>query len=168
MKNTKNDIVKYLRNGIWLTVPILLWNIIFASRLPAQYLPDIFWKDIPDVVKYGENIMRIVVFGMPLFFSIGLSTKTQKQGLVWYLAGTAVYFLAWIPLLFMPDSAWSTSMVGFMAPAYTPLLWLIGIGLLGEKFYFTVRYRPIYYIAPSVLFLVFHCTHVAMVYLQNF
>ena len=59
-------------------------------------------------------------------------------------------------------------MLGFLAPAYTPLLWLIGIGLLGENFYFSVRYRPLYYIAPAVLFLIFHCTHVAIVYLQNF
>jgi hypothetical protein len=169
MKNNEIDLVKYLRNGIWLTVPILLWNAILASRLPAQFLPDIFWKEIPDVVAYGENSLRIVVvFAMPLFFSIGLSTKTQKQGLVWYLAGTAIYFLSWILQIYYPDSGWSTSMIGFLAPAYTPLVWLIGIGLLGEKFYFPVRYRPVYYIAPAILFLIFHNTHTAIVYLRNF
>jgi len=168
LKNTKIDLVKYLWNGILLTIPILLWNVVFASRLPIQFLPDIFWKNIPDVVKYGENILRTVVLVMPLFFSIGISTKTQKQGLAWYLAGTAIYFLAWVPQLFFPASAWSTSMIGFLAPAYTPLLWLTGIGLLGEKFYFSVRYRPIYYIVPSVLFLIFHITHTTIVYLRNF
>lgn len=168
IKNSKIDIVKYLWNGIWLTVPILLWNAIFANRLPLQFLPAIFSKDIPNMVKYGEIILRAAVFVMPLFFSFGIATKTQKQGLAWYLAGMAIYFLAWTPLLFAPNSTWSTSMIGFLAPAYTPLFWLIGIGLLGEKFYFSARYRPIYYISPAVLFLIFHCAHAAIVYLRNF
>lgn len=157
---------KYLLNAMWLTFPILLWNVIFASRLPAQLLPDIFWKDIPLPVMYGENILRMVIFAMPVFISLGGNPK--KQGLAWYLVGTAVYFLAWLPLLFAPGSAWSNSMAGFMAPAYTPLLWMVGIALLGNEFYFPLHYRPIYYIAPAILFTIFHCTHAAIIYLRNF
>ena len=153
---------------MWLTIPILLWNAAFASRLPVQYLPEIFSRDIPGVVLYGETILRMVVFVMPAFFSIGIATKAQKQGLAWYLAGTAIYFLAWLPLLFAPGSAWSSSMIGFLAPAYTPVGWLVGVGLLGGEFYFAVRYRPIYYIAPAVLFLMFHVAHAAIVYLREF
>lgn len=159
---------KYLLTAIWLTFPILAWNIVFASRLPAQYLPDIFWKNIPLSVMYGENILRTIIFAMPAFFSMQMTTKHHKLGWVCYLLGTLVYFLAWVPLLFAPASAWSTSMLGFMAPAYTPLIWLVGIGLLGGEFYFPMRYRPVYYIAPAILFTIFHCTHVAIVYLQNF
>lgn len=157
---------KYLRNGIWLTIPILLWNIIFASRLPAAFLPDIFWRDIPTMIQIGENVLRILIFAMPLFFSVNLKTKMQRYGLVWYVGGTAVYFSSWLPLLFAPESGWSQSMIGFMAPAYTPLLWLVGIGLLGEQFYFSVKYRPVYYIAPAILFTIFHCIHTAIVYLR--
>ena len=37
------DWKKYiLMNGIWLTFPAMIWNIIFAGRLPAQFLPEIF------------------------------------------------------------------------------------------------------------------------------
>lgn len=168
MKDAEVDFAKYLRNGIWLTVPVLLWNAILASRLPPQFLPDIFEKDIPALVLYGESILRIVVFAMPLFFSIGVASKTQKQGAAWYLVGTVLYFLAWLPLLIAPNSFWSTSLVGFLAPAYTPLLWIIGIGLLGEQFYSSARYRPIYYIAPAIVFLIFHCAHTAIVYFRNF
>ena len=162
----KINFKKYLLNAIWLTFPILLWNVIFASRLPAQFLPDIFWKDIPLPVMYGENILRTVIFAMPVFISLGKNPK--KQGLAWYLIGTSIYFLAWLPLLFAPSSAWSTSMAGFMAPAYTPLLWMVGIALSGNEFYFPLRYRPIYYIAPAIFFTIFHCTHVAIIYLRNF
>ncbi len=167
MTNIMPGIANYLRNGILLTIPILLWNAVFASRLPLQFLPEI-WDNIPAMVKVGENVLRAVVFMMPLLFSIDITTKRQKQGLAWYLAGMAIYFLAWVPLLFFPAGGWNTSMIGFMAPAYTPLLWLVGIGLLGEQFYFPLDYRPIYYIAPVVLFLIFHCTHAAIVYSQNF
>ena len=83
----------------------------------------------------------------------------QKRGLLFYLAGVAIYFLSWVLLLFFPENLWSVSLLGFLAPAYTPLIWLIGIALLGEKFYFPARYKPIYYITPSVLFLIFHCAH---------
>jgi hypothetical protein len=168
IKITKIDRTLYFSNGILLTLPILLWNILFASRLPAQFLPDIFGKDIPTVVTYGENSVRLVVFVMPLFFSISTTTRTQKQGVVWYGMGTAVYFCSWLPHFFIPESAWSHSWLGFMAPACTPLLWLIGIGLLGDRFHFPQRYRPIYYIAPAFIFVIFHCTHTAIVHLQNF
>ncbi len=109
------------------------------------------------------------MFAMPAFVTL---QWTNRRGWVWYGLGSLIYFLAWVPLLFAPASAWSTSLIGFMAPAYTPLLWMIGIALLGGEFYFPVsgsaRYRPAYYIAPAVLFTLFHCTHAAIVYLRNF
>ena len=157
-----------LSSGIWLTLPILLWNAIFINRLPAQYLPEIFNKDIPPLVAYGEAILRVFVFGMPLLFTIGISSQRQKRGLIWYLVGAMIYFLSWVPLLFFPESLWSKGFLGFFAPGYTPLFWLIGIGLLGEKFYFPVRYKPVYYIAPAFLFLIFHIAHVAIVYWRVF
>ena len=148
-------------------IPILLWNAIFANRLPPQFLPEIF-DNVPVWVKVGENILRAAAFMMPLFFSMGISTQAQKQGLVWYTAGTLIYFLAWVPLLFYPGSAWCMSLPGFLAPAYTPLFWMIGIGLLGDGFYFPLRYQPATYIVPAVLFLCFHITHTTLVYLKNF
>lgn len=168
IQTIKMNRIKYLTNGVLLTLPVLLWNGLFANRLPAPFLPDIFWRDIPDWVRYGENGFRLIVFMMPLLFTVGVSTKTQKNGLIWYLAGTAVYFISWLPHFFAPESAWSASLLGFMAPAYTPTLWLVGIGLLGDRFYLSRRYHPIHYIAPALIFVIFHCTHTAIVYLQNF
>lgn len=168
IEKSKTRLEKILLNGVWLPIPSLLLFLMFARHLPVQFQADHFWKDIPDVVKYGENIFRIMVYLMPLFFSIGISTKKQKLGLIWYITGMAVYFLSWVPLVIVPNSGWSTSMIGFMAPAYTPLLWLIGIGLLGETFYYRLNYRPVYYIGVSVIFLIFHCTHVMIIYLRYF
>jgi hypothetical protein len=167
MKITITDIVK---NGIWLTFPILLFSLSLMSRLPAALTPALFNKGIPDVLLNGENIGRILVFAIPAFFSIGISTKTQKRGLALYLAGVALYYLSYLAQIFFPDSAWSTSMAGFVATAYTNLFWIIGLGLLGEKFYFPqrLRYRPVFYLAPAFIFLIFHITHAVLVYQRTF
>lgn len=87
-------------NGIILIIPILLWNLIFADRLPKEFLPDIFWDNIPSVIKYGENIFRVLVFTLPLFMNINWSDNIQKTGLVLYAFGITIYFMSWIPLLF--------------------------------------------------------------------
>jgi hypothetical protein len=167
MKITKIDILK---NAIWLTLPPLLFGLSLMNYLPAVLTPALFNKGIPDILANGENIVRILVFAMPAFFSVGLSTKTQKQGLVLYLAGVALYCLSYGALIFFPDSVWSTSMIGFVASAYTNLFWMIGIGLLGEKFYFParLRYRPVFFIAPVLLFLILHITHAVIIYQRSF
>ena len=99
MKITITDIVK---NGIWLTFPILLFSFSLMNRLPAALTPALFNQGIPDVLAKGENIVRILVFAMPAFFSVGISTKTQKQGLALYLAGVALYYLSYLALIFFP------------------------------------------------------------------
>lgn len=96
-------------NGIILIIPILLWNLIFADRLPKEFLPDIFWDNIPSVIKYGENIFRVLVFTLPLFMNINWSDNIQKTGLVLYAFRITIYFMSWIPLLFFPEFAWSLS-----------------------------------------------------------
>jgi hypothetical protein len=160
--------MKLLTNSFWLIVPILIWNTIFYSRLPAQYQPEIFDKGIPPIIAFGENIFRILVFGLPLLFSIGLSTKTQQLGLALYLVGGVIYFLSWLLLIVAPESDWSTSLIGFAAPAYTPILFLIGIALLGDNFHFSIEYKPLYYLIPTAIFIIFHCAHVVIVYFRNF
>ena len=61
-------------------------------------------------------------------------------------------------------------MFGFVATAYTNLFWIIGLGFLGENFYFQTlfRYRPVYYLVPAVVFLIFHITHAVIVYQRSF
>ena len=45
--------------------------------------------------------------------------------------GTPVYFASWIVLIYYPEAAWSKSAVGLLTPAYTPLIWLVSIALIG-------------------------------------
>jgi hypothetical protein len=151
-----------------LLLPIMAWNVIFFSKLPGVYSTEIFDKDIPAFLSNGENIFRVFVFTLPLLMPIKIETQTQKLGLWLYIAGTAIYFLSWLAQIYFPQSAWSLSAFGFLAPAYTPLIWLTGIGLIGNSLYFSSPYKPWMYIVVSVIFIGFHLSHAMTVYSRNF
>ena len=52
-----------------------------------------------------------------------------------------------------------------MAPAYTPALWLAGIGLIGSHPVIGhLRYLPWVFLAAGVAFLVVHIRHAALVH----
>jgi hypothetical protein len=161
-------IMKYLLNCLWLLVPIMAWNVIFSSRLPKLYSPEVFWNDIPPFVANGENFFRLIVFILPVLMPMRIETQSQKFGLWLYISGTLIYFIAWLAQIYFPQSAWSLSVSGFLAPAYTPLIWLVGIGLIGEALYFSSPYRSWMYIVASITFIGFHLSHALTVYMRIF
>jgi len=158
---------KYLFNCFLLILPILFWNLIFSNKLPKQFQPQTFWKDIPTFLTYGENITRILVFMLTLLMPLSISTLTQKRGLVLYLVGALLYFASWLALIYFPESKWSNNVMGFMAPAYTPLFWLLGIGLIGNSYYFNLHYKRWFFISIASLFLIFHNFHAMTVYFRT-
>ena len=161
------SIKKYALSCFLLTIPILVWNIVMANKLPEDFQSETFWKDIPTFLTYGENISRIVVFMLTLLMPLSISTITQKKGLVLYAGGTMLYFASWLILIYFPDSEWSKNVIGFMAPAYTPLIWLTGIGLIGNSFYFNLPYRRWFFISTSIIFLMFHNFHTITIYFRT-
>ena len=159
-----NKIQDYLANCFVLLIPIFLWNIIFASKLPAPYQMSNFWSNIPKSIGISENILRLIVFFLPLFFKLELKAPQQKIGFVIYLVGICVYFTSWLMQVYFPESSWSGSIFGFMAPAYTTIMWLVGIGLIGQSLFIKIPYHYSVYIVFSVLFVVFHSIHSFIVY----
>ena len=159
-------IKKYLLNCFLLTIPIIVWNIVLTSKLPQAYQPEIFWKNIPAWLKYAENISRILVFMLIFLMPLSISTLTQKRGLILYLVGTIIYFASWLVLIYFPESRWSSNIFGFMAPAYTPLLWLTGIGFIGNSFYFNLPYKRWFFILAAIIFLIFHNFHAMTIYFR--
>lgn len=160
--------MNYLLNCLLLLLPIMAWNLIFANKLPWAYSEDVFSKDVPSFITNGENILRLFVFILPVLMPLRIETQSQRLGLWLYIAGTAIYFISWLAQMYFPDSAWSLSVWGFLAPAYTPLIWLTGIGLIGSTLYFPFPYRSWMYIALSVIFIGFHLSHAMTVYSRNF
>jgi len=118
----------------------------FCRILPERYNPEIFWKDIPKIIQYGENILRIIVFLLPVIMLLSFKTKLQKTGLHIYLLDIILYFASWVAQIYLPESGWSKSMLGFLAPAYTTQIWLLGIGLIGNKTFFKIPHMYIIYI----------------------
>ncbi len=164
---TIETIKKYLLNCFLLTLPIMIWNIVLTNKLPQNYQPEIFWKNIPSWLEYVENISRTLIFILTLLTPLRISTLTQKRGFILYLSGTILYFVSWLLLIYFPDSRWSSNIFGFMAPAYTPLLWLTGIGLIGNSFYFNLPYKRRFFILTVIIFLIFHNFHTMTIYFRT-
>lgn len=158
----------YLFNCFWLLVPMLVLNLLFTQSLPPNYQADVFWRDIPTAVGAPENVLRILVFMVPLAMQLRLAGRTERLGFAIYLIGAFVYFASWGALILAPESAWSRSAPGFMAPAYTPIVFLVGIGLVGRELFVPgMGYRPWMYVVLSGLFVLFHGTHAGMVYARG-
>ena len=160
---------QYLYNGVFLLLITMLWNIIFYEYLPETYSLENFRMDVPASVLTGENVFRILTFGFTIFLMLGLSDRTQKAGLILYVGGVILYFASWAAQMFLPDTTWSRSLLGFTAPAYTSIIWLLGIGFLGKELVIRkIPYNRIVFITLSFVFVVFHTAHAVMAYFNQF
>jgi hypothetical protein len=157
-------VMGYIWNCIWLTAPILLLNVLLMNRLPKAYQPEVFWHDIPAWLRVGENTFRTAIFVLPILMPLRVIRSGQATGLVLYAVGLILYFFSWSLQVWYPETRWSASRWGFMAPSYTPLIWLVGIALIGDSLYVPIPYSPWVYVALSVAFLTFHNLHVWIVY----
>jgi hypothetical protein len=142
----------------------MLWNILLVDKLPNEFQPEIFGSNIPVFITYGENIFRFLIFGLTLIMPLKIETNIQKKGFILYVIGVLLYFASWYLLIYFPHNKWSNNILGFMSPAYTPLFWLIGIGLIGNNFYFNLPYKKWYFFFISVMFLIFHNLHTFIVF----
>jgi hypothetical protein len=97
---------------------------------------------------------------------LSLQTKYQKLGFVIYLVGILLYFSSWAAQIYLPNSTWSSSIFGFMAPAYTTIIWFIGIGLVGRESFLKIPHTTSIYIFLSIIFVLFHSYHSYSVYNQ--
>lgn len=135
------EFTKYFLNCFLLTIPILLWDYIFTDKLAKAFQLEIFWKNIPSFITYAENISRLIMFVFISFMPLKIITNKQKNGLLLYVVGVLPYFVVWIILMYLPNTEWSISVLGLLAPAYTPLFWLVGIGYIGDSLFFKIPYN---------------------------
>lgn len=156
----------YLFSCFLLIVPVLVLNLAWILRLPPMWQSGVFWKDIPPIIVYGEAISRIAVNVLPVLMPLHVVTKEQRLGLMIYLLGILGYFLSWVLLVYFPQSAWSTSLIGSTAAAWTSVFWLIGIGLIGDSLFVPIWYRSWVYLVLSVIFACFHTLHAVVVYFR--
>lgn len=160
-------ILPYFQTCFLLLLPILLWNVIFMKVLPPPFQKEMFWHNIPEYIKFPENVLRIVVFLCPIFMKLSVSEPHHKLGLILYIFGVCLYFLSWIMQMYYPQSSWSKSILGFTAPAYTTIIWFVGIGLVGSSLLVKFPYHYSIYISISMIFVIFHTAHVYVVYARS-
>ena len=165
---SETGLVRYLLSCGVLTVPIVVWNLALTRFLPPALASNEFSRDIPALVTYGENTLRVVVMVLPFLMPLEVATVGQRRGVLLFVVGTIVYFLSWVPLMVVPQSPWSTSWLGFVAPAYTPLVWLVGLGLMGRRFYLPSPFRWWMYVGLACGFVAFHVAHTSIVYGRNY
>ena len=137
-----------LLNCFWLLLPIFVWNAIFASRLPQLG----FRSDagVPRSILMAENLLRVGVFLWPLLLPLRWQDPQSRAGLALYALGLLIYCVSWLPLIHSPQAVWSKSAAGLLAPAYTPLIWLLGIALIGRSWPYALL---------SLLFVGLHMYH---------
>ena len=162
-----NNVKKILANGYLPLTPVLLWNILLVDYLPMELRPEFFNLDIPSFILWGENIFRTLIFMFPLFFVLDVKGEVGGRGLIIYMVGVLIYFMSWGALILWPDSAWSNSVLGFTAPAYTPLIWLAGLAFMTKGYYFNLSYKKWHYLIPMFFFFVFHLSHALYVYFRS-
>lgn len=140
--------MKYILNNCFLLlIPILIWNIIFTPKLTEVGFM-VGSKGIKNLELF-ENILRIFIFMVPLFMKFDTFDQDFKNYIYLFSIGVIIYFGSWLMLIYFSDSYWSTSIIGLLAPAYTPIIWLTAIGLLGHfKVY---NYLSVLFVAVHVL-----------------
>lgn len=148
-----------MQNCLLLLVPIVVWNTIFIAYLPESYF--IMYKDpdIPVFIKWVENLSLLMIFILAALMPLKIKNKKQKLGIVIYSLGLVIYLLAWRLLILFPSGEWSSSIFGFTSLTYTPIILLIGIGLIGEKLYIKLKYHRWVFIVVSFLFIFFRTWH---------
>lgn len=148
-----------LRNGFWLLIPVFAITFGLWSRLPAAYGQKAFDQGVPRWVLACENVLRVVVFILPLFLVFGSAGQLEVAGWCVYGLGILVYLGAYLAQIFFPASSWSAGAIGFTAPAWTALFWLVGIGLVCSDTWLPIAMSRAIYLSVAVVFTAFHFAH---------
>lgn len=118
-------------NCFWLIIPLLAWNLVLGAQLSDPRIASDAFS--PKWMLVIENLTRLVIFIFPILLPLRWNDALSKTGLAIYLAGILIYFATWLPLLLAPDSAWSNSPAGLLAPWLTPFLPFLGIAMVGHS-----------------------------------
>ncbi|MFT6657169.1 MAG: hypothetical protein ACJAZW_000315 [Maritalea sp.] len=164
LMNISNKL-NFLRSCIWLWVPPLVVSFAFWPNLGASYQPEVFWADIPPLLGIVENVSRFLTIGLSTFMLFEVGSRKQRLGLLIYVVGMALYVASQWAIVVAPQGSWSTSYFGFLAPAYTPVFWIVGIGMIGQKLVFPfAAWRSWMFFSVSGIFLVAHNAHAVLVF----
>ena len=146
--------INYINNCFLLFIPILVFNILFFKKLPSHYL-----KNISHPIIKAETITRIITIAFSMIMAINIQNKAGKIGLIIYIIGIIIYFSSYFIEIYFPNTIFSKKLIFILAPYWTSVIWLIGIGLLGIKLFVNIPYHFTVYLIISVIFTIIHTIH---------
>jgi hypothetical protein len=144
----------YKGNCFWFFIPIIIFNIIFT-----KYLPEFYLKNINHPIVTIETIARIITIAFSVIMAIKPDNKMGKAGLIVYIIGVLIYFCSYFIVIKIPSISFHNNLIVLLAPYWTSVLWLIGIGLLGNKLFINIPYHYTAYIVISIVFTIIHSIH---------
>ena len=144
----------YKNNCFWFFIPIIIFNIIFTKYLPKHYL-----KNIKHPIVTLETIARMITIAFSVIMEINLNNNIGKSGLIVYIIGVLIYFCSYFIVIKLPPTSFNNNIAVLLAPYWTSVLWLIGIGLLGNSLFVSTPYHYTIYIVISIVFAVLHSIH---------
>ena len=98
---------------------------------------------------------------------IKLDNKVGKIGFIVYIIGVLIYFCSYFIVIKLPVTSFNNNIAVLLAPYWTSVLWLIGIGLLGNKLFVIIPYHYIIYIVISIVFAMLHSIHGYICYKES-
>jgi len=152
--NFINIILKYINNCFLLFIPVLVFNILFFKKLPSHYL-----RTISHPIIIMETITRIITIAFSIIMAINIQSKTGKAGLIIYIIGILIYFTSYIIEIYFSDTLFGRNIFFVLSPYWTSVIWLIGIGLLGNRLFVNIPYHFIVYSILSIIFATIHTIH---------
>jgi len=144
----------YKNNCFWFFIPVIIFNIVFT-----KYLPEFYLKKTNHPIVTIETIARIITIAFSVIMAIKLDNKIGKAGLIVYIIGVLIYFCSYFIVIKIPVISFHNNFIVLLAPYWTSILWLTGIGLLGNKLFINIPYHYIAYIVISIVFAIIHSIH---------
>ena len=148
--------IQYIGSNCFLFfIPVILLNILFV-----KYLPNCYLENISHIIVHIENILRIVLIALSTIMIIDIKDRFGKIGFLIYTIGVVVYFISYFILINYSDTAVvRKNMILQLSGHWSAIIWLIGIGLIGKRFFINIPYHYALYIILSIVFGIIHTYH---------
>jgi len=152
--NFLSIILKYINNCFLFFIPILLFNILFFKKLPSHYL-----KNISHPIIKMETITRIIIIAFSIIMAINIQNKIEMIGIIIYIIGIIIYFTSYFIEIYAANTLFGKNIIFILAPYWTSIIWLVGIGLVGNRLFINIPYHFTVYLILSVIFTAIHTIH---------
>ena len=106
-----------------------------------------------------ETIARILTIAFSFIMVINIQSKIGKLGLIIYIIGVVIYSASYFIVIYFNNAIIEKNIFVILSPYWTSIIWLIGIGLIGNSLFLKIPYHFSIYIVLSIIFTTIHTIH---------